>query len=1135
MPRWFTHTLGTLALLFVLAGGVGAETRPEQGLAAEFMRHVEAAFQTKDPEAQIAAAQEALKLEAQMSQWLLDRPRDAARGVLLGMLGEAYRKRLKGNHADNLERAMTAFEQSVRSLQRENFPEEWADSHDGLGAVCLDRQVGVRSENLECAIRAFEAALTVWSPKASPDKWLHTNTNLGISYFQRVKGHREENLERSVAAHKAALAVLSKEDSPENWATLKLNIGTAYEARSKGTQSENVESAIAAYQEALSVLRRERAPDVWAKATFSIGSAYLKRVLGSRAENLERAISALSEALKVWSREGAPFDWAKVQNDLGIAYAVRIVGSRAENRERAIAAYEAALSVFAQATTPHQWAETQNNLAIANMGRVAGTKPENMRRAVEGFEAAQKILTRRDFPERWAGVQNNIGIALTRSGSSMTNEQHERGIGALEAALSVRTRNASPVLWAETQDNLGIAYLQRRSGDKRRNIELAIASFERALIVRAREVVPDKWAATQTELGRAYRALWSAGQGDGLVRAISAFEAALAVYRRDAFPREHLRVVGLLAGSRFESGQRGLVVPLYKQAREALLALVGQGLDEVESRDLINQFGALPVLAAFSAAEAGNREAALSYLSDGNAQLMALTLRRNALDLSPEKRVRHDSLKFEIRELARLVEESVGVARTKALDRLATLRRELSALIEVAGASEPKSFGVAKLWSSLVPQGGAIVAPIVTQVGGKLLIVTERSGAATIGAVDLPKLTMDRLQKLILGDDPSGEAGGWLGSFSVQNLPSPERERRIGEWLGAIESIGPDLWSLVAGALEKALNEQGVKDGARVVLMPTAELGLLPLGLAQESKSHRRLIEAYEIVIVPNFEALAAATLQVATPPPRSLAAIVNPTGDIARLDLPFTEIEGALVARHFVGRPLIRLDKANATPKVVLAALKGKSYWHFSSHGFFDWSDARLSGLLMREEQPLTVGQLLDSDGGFGRPRLVVLSACESGLYDIGRNPNEFIGLPATFMQLGATGVVSTLWQVDDLATALLIAKFYDLHFDDALTPSLALKRAQVWLRDATKAELIAFSNSVAEKARLEPKRLAELQSALGTRTRGGGTRFSATWNSIHERVAAGITDRLRDSENLKMRPFAHPYYWGGFVYTGL
>jgi CHAT domain-containing protein len=134
------------------------------------------------------------------------------------------------------------------------------------------------------------------------------------------------------------------------------------------------------------------------------------------------------------------------------------------------------------------------------------------------------------------------------------------------------------------------------------------------------------------------------------------------------------------------------------------------------------------------------------------------------------------------------------------------------------------------------------------------------------------------------------------------------------------------------------------------------------------------------------------------------------------------------VVASHFPAKARTVRERHEATPEAVMAALKGRSYWHFATHGTFSWEDARRSGLYMAGAELLTMGRLLDA-GGLGRPRLVVLSACETGLYDIARNPDEFIGLPGTFTALGAAGVLGTLWPVNDTATALLIAKFYELH----------------------------------------------------------------------------------------------------------
>jgi UDP-N-acetylmuramyl pentapeptide synthase len=70
-------------------------------------------------------------------------------------------------------------------------------------------------------------------------------------------------------------------------------------------------------------------------------------------------------------------------------------------------------------------------------------------------------------------------------------------------------------------------------------------------------------------------------------------------------------------------------------------------------------------------------------------------------------------------------------------------------------------------------------------------------------------------------------------------------------------------------------------------------------------------------------------------------SAAINPTGDIAELSLPFNVVEGALVAAHFGKGGCVLVDKSNANPAIVLAALKGKSYWHISRHGIFTGTNA--------------------------------------------------------------------------------------------------------------------------------------------------------------------------------------------------
>jgi CHAT domain-containing protein len=65
-------------------------------------------------------------------------------------------------------------------------------------------------------------------------------------------------------------------------------------------------------------------------------------------------------------------------------------------------------------------------------------------------------------------------------------------------------------------------------------------------------------------------------------------------------------------------------------------------------------------------------------------------------------------------------------------------------------------------------------------------------------------------------------------------------------------------------------------------------------------------------------------------------------------------------------------------------------------------------------------------------------------------RNPDEYVGLPAGFLQAGVAGIVGSLWPVPDASTAVLIGRFYHLWRVERIEPVEALRQAQRWLRDS-------------------------------------------------------------------------------------
>jgi len=154
-----------------------------------------------------------------------------------------------------------------------------------------------------------------------------------------------------------------------------------------------------------------------------------------------------------------------------------------------------------------------------------------------------------------------------------------------------------------------------------------------------------------------------------------------------------------------------------------------------------------------------------------------------------------------------------------------------------------------------------------------------------------------------------------------------------------------------------------------------------------------------------------------------------------------------------------------------------------------------------MANHQTLTVQHFLDTKL---QARLATLSACETGIIGT-KNIEEVVGLPASLLQAGVAGVVASLWSVNELSTALLMIRFYDYWLgEEKLTPAEALRQAQIWLRDSTKAEKIKY----VEK---------QGQNTQGT------TRIA--YNQL--RVALN-----KDSTECK---YAHPYYWGAFGFTGV
>jgi tetratricopeptide (TPR) repeat protein len=121
----------------------------------------------------------------------------------------------------------------------------------------------------------------------------------------------------------------------------------------------------------------------------------------------------------------------------------------------------------------------------------------------------------------------------------------------------------------------------------------------------------------------------------------------------------------------------------------------------------------------------------------------------------------------------------------------------------------------------------------------------------------------------------------------------------------------------------------------------------------------------------------------------------------------------------------------------------------HFATHGYIDSERPDLSAIVLS-----LVDEQGKSQDGFLRANeiynlnlpaeLVVLSACETGLGKEIKGEG-LVGLTRGFMYAGARRVVVSLWNVNDKATAELMARFYRGMLRENKTPAAALRTAQM------------------------------------------------------------------------------------------
>ncbi|MEG4395724.1 CHAT domain-containing tetratricopeptide repeat protein [Microcoleus sp. BROC3] len=927
-----------------------------------------------------------------------------------------------------------------------------------LSLLFITLQQGSRASNLEIAIICNKIALTVWTRDCAEQVVILTFYLLIQNGLCQIA---------SLLMQKYGDVYLAKRTSTQN------NLAIAYSFRIKGDRGDNLERAIAFYEAALQVYTPPAFPQQWAMTQNNLGEAYRNRIKGDRGDNLERAIAFYEAALEVYTRPAFPEYWARSQNNLANAYSDRIKGDRGDNLERAIAFYEAALEVRTRPAFPEDWAGTQNNLARAYSQRIKGDRDDNLERAIAFYEAALQVYTPPAFPEYWAGTQNNLGEAYRNRIKGDRGDNLEMAIAFYEAALLVHTPQAFPERWAMTQNNLAIAYNDRIKGERGENIEKAIQLYEAALEVYTPTALPIDCRRTGRNLGYLgfAESLWETAIF-GYEKAIQAVEQSREWITSDNRKREiieqNLDVYEKLMQSCIN----------HQQYDKAL-----QTIERSKSRYLVELFTNSEIYPK-TATETEKQQLQNLRRQIAASQQLLETETPSPPPLSPpltkggrKRGVPEDSPSQRTTQTRSLSPEYFQQQKAK----LETTSQQLTQLLEQIKKREPEftltqkvePIDITKFQQTLDTQ----TAIIEWYLGNNSNSDDSWGGSAFI-------ITRDSIKPLTYTTTEIAELETWKNNY----LDEYRNKNTNKTWQNTLSQKLQKLSEILR------LNEiiaHIPPNCKQLILVPHRYLHLFPLHALQftsetrfKQKTNFRgyLLDSFPagVKYAPSLQLLELVKNRITTrnsPPPnqQQLFALQNPTEDLFNADM---EVE-TIKTRFNPHQILLRKQATKTALNDNRENLSNTSYLHFSCHGIFNFDYPLLSSLVLADslepqtsppppesnqpdekqryvtlrsgrkaipEKCLTLREIF-ADLQLPQCHLVTLSACETGLTDSTAMTDEYIGLPSGFLYAGSMSVVSSLWAVDDFATAILMIKFYQ-ELPEADSVAVALNAAQNWMR---------------------------------------------------------------------------------------
>jgi CHAT domain-containing protein/predicted LPLAT superfamily acyltransferase len=930
--------------------------------------------------------------------------------------------------------------------------------------------------------------------------------SLANAYLDRIKGDRAENLEKAVKIYESALEVYTKENSPRDWAGTQNNIANAYSERIRGDKAENLEKAIEGYQSALEVYTKENFPTDWANTQNNIANAYSERIRGDKAENLEKAIEGYQSALEVYTKENFPADWANTQNNIANAYKNRIKGDKAENLEKAIEGYQSALEIFTKENFRMQWAIIQNNIAIEYSERIKGDRVENLEKAIEGYESALEIRTKEDFPIQWANTQNNLANAYKNRIKGDRAKNLEKAIEGYESALEIRTKEDFPIEWANTQENIAILCIEEGKYD------LSIEYYTQVLEIFQPQNLPASCLKASRGIGNIYffQGNWSQAlhHYETAIQSVETIRSSIFIdQRRQETIAESLEVYEKAIQCAINLQQYDRAIQYCERGRSRQLVelmatndLFKEGKIPDEIKPLLAQLQTIQnEIDSYQPGESSN---------DSSKSLVANT--------------RGDRYQ-EIRTAVLALEDQ----KQQIINNI----RQFNPIIANQIAIEPIDFST--IQSLIKTPATAILYLHTTNTDTHIFII---SPTTTPQKFTIPALGEKELHQWLQAE--------WSIPYTeIEKIEDPA-DRQIANQ--AWQQKMPQTLQTLATKLQlPQLIDQHLQTFDRLIIIPHRVLHQIPWTAIPTDPKQKECLgdspiatlgERFTLTTIPSAQILSYCTIdrpgstkKTPTPSTSFTFGIVQDAQD----NLPGAKFEGEAISQLLTVIQRLCGSKEATVEAFQQMLASGINGLHSSQHGYCRFDRPTESALLLADGK-ITVGQLIISH--YPELRQVFLSACETNLGHATAT-DDLLTLATGFICAGASTVISSLWRVDDLATALC-SIFYYRFCSIGHSPAVALQKAQQKLRQLSSTELQS-DHAIPLQQHLESyKRQIStvLQDSTDAKITKAHQKTLRIVKTMQQQLTAAINSSTDHEVSLEEnRPFADTHYWAGFGCQGL